>query len=120
MNTPMFYGASPEIFRRAKELRLHLTPSEALLWERLREGINGYKFRRQHPLYKFIADFYCHNAKLVVEIDGEIHNNIEQYENDLGRTTEIEKFGIKVIRFTNKEVQENIEKVICEIKNQLT
>jgi very-short-patch-repair endonuclease len=118
-HTSMFYGASQEIFRRAKDLRNNLTPSEYILWIYLKENINGYKFRRQHPINIFIADFYCHKAKLVIEIDGEIHNRQEQKEHDLGRTVEIEKLGIKVIRFTNKEVQENIEKVICKIKQYL-
>jgi len=115
----MFYGASPEIFERAKELRNNLTPSEFKLWGYLRKNINGFKFRRQHPIDKFIADFYCHKAKLVIEIDGEIHNSSEQKEYDLGRTADIEYFGIKVIRFTNKEVQGNIEEVICKIVEHL-
>lgn len=115
----MFYGASPEIFERAKKLRNNLTSSEAKLWNYLRNNINGFKFRRQHPIDMFIADFYCHKAKLVIEIDGEIHNSIEQQEYDLDRTLELKNFGIKVIRFTNKEVNENIQEVISKVVEQL-
>ena len=62
MNDDMFFGASPEIFRRAQELRNKMTPAEKLLWEQLKgKKIFGMKFRRQHPLYSFIADFYCHH-----------------------------------------------------------
>ena len=115
----MFYGATPEIFERAKELRNNLTPSELKLWNYLRKNINGHKFRRHFFIDMFIADFYCHKAKLVIEIDGGVHNNIEQQEYDLGRTLELKNFGIKVIRFTNKEVNENIQEVICKIIENL-
>jgi very-short-patch-repair endonuclease len=62
----------------------------------------------------FIADFYCHEAKLVVEVDGDIHNDKTDYDD--GRSAEMEKFGIIVLRFTNAEVETSLEKVICKIK----
>ncbi|MCS4434570.1 endonuclease domain-containing protein [Aquiflexum gelatinilyticum] len=69
----LFYGASPEIFRRARELRKNTTPSENSLWTLLRKKqFEGYKFRRQHPVNKFIADFYCHELRLIIELDGGI------------------------------------------------
>ena len=77
-----------------------------------KKQICGLRFRRQHPIDIFIVDFYCHAARLVVEIDGEIHNQQEEYDN--GRSAEMEKFGIRVIRLTNKEVEENIEAVSIE------
>jgi very-short-patch-repair endonuclease len=72
------------------------------------------RFRRQHPISNFIADFYCHAARLVVEIDGEIHKSRVQY--DEGRTAEMERFGIKVIRFRNDEIENKIEDVIHKIE----
>jgi len=97
-------------------LRENMTASEKLLWERLKaKQICGIRFRRQHPIFIFIADFYCHEARLVVEIDGEIHN--QQIEYDDGRSAEMEKFFIKIIRFTNYEVENKIDEVIEKITN---
>lgn len=79
----------------------------------------GFRFKAQHPISQFIADFYCHKASLVIEIDGEIHNFDERKEYDEGRTYEIEKFGLKVIRFSNKAITENINDVLNEIKLHL-
>ncbi|HMG83246.1 MAG TPA: DUF559 domain-containing protein [Ferruginibacter sp.] len=77
MKLKMFYGASRIIFQRAKALRNNVTASEMILWEYLRTNPFGYKFRRQHPLGIFIADFYCHKLKLIIELDGSIHNKID-------------------------------------------
>ncbi len=117
-DTSMFYGASPLLFARAKVLRLNMTEAEERLWYYLRKNqLKGYKFRRQHPIKYFIADFYCHQARLVIEVDGEIHNTQKEY--DAGRTYELEELGIIVIRFTNAEVFNNIEKVIEKISGYL-
>ena len=92
-----------------------MTPVEKRLWFKLRNRkVANCKFRRQHPIDIFIADFYCHEKKLVVEIDGEIHNSQKEY--DLGRTAEMENYGIKVLRFTNNEVENDISKVIEKIR----
>ena len=121
MNDDMFFGASPEIFRRAQELRNKMTPAEKLLWEQLKgKKIFGMKFRRQHPLYSFIADFYCHQKKLVIELDGSVHQGMEQVEYDIGRTEELNEFGIRVIRFKNEEIMSNLKNVIEEIKKFLS
>ncbi len=99
----------------AKELRKNMTPAEKLLWNELRNRkVENCKFRRQHPIDIFIADFYCHEKKTVVEVDGEIHNNQKEY--DIGRTAEIESFGIMVIRFTNHEIETNIKLAIEKIE----
>ncbi len=109
----MFYGAEPHIFEKARELRKNMTTAEELLWDRLKgKQLNGCKFRRQHPIDEFIADFYCHNEKLIIEVDGEYHNLEEQRTYDVKRNAELEQFGITVLRFTNKEVEDNIEKVL--------
>ena len=75
VNTSMFYNAKPHIFSKAQLLRNNMTNAEKLLWEKIRKKqILNLKFRSQHPIDIFIADFYCHQIKLVIEIDGEIHN----------------------------------------------
>ena len=114
------YGATATIFARANALKRIMTKAEKALWEQLRNRkLGGHKFRRQHPLAQFIADFYCHEAKLVVEADGGIHNEIEIKERDEERTYMIEKLGLKVIRFTNEAILNNIESVLQEIKMNL-
>jgi len=112
----MYFKAKPETMEAARILRKNMTYHEKLLWEKLKgKQINGNRFRRQHPIDFFIADFYCHKARLVVEIDGEIHDQQEEYDD--GRSAEMENYGITVIRFSNKDVECNIESVINKIKN---
>ena len=116
LDKTMYYRATPEIINNASMLRENMTASEKLLWERLKgKQICGIRFRRRHPIFIFIADFYCHEARLVVEIDGEIHN--QQIEYDDGRSAEMEKFFIKIIRFINYEVENEIDEVIESITN---
>lgn len=86
----MFYGATPIIFERAKILRLNLTESELLLWYKLKERFPGYKFRRQHPISRFITDFYCHKLKLIIELDGLIHSIKDVMQIDQVRQKELE------------------------------
>ena len=74
------------------------------------------RFKAQHPISQFIVDFYCHKVKLVVEIDGEIHNTKENKEYDSNRTFELNKFGLKVLRYTNEQVIYQIEDVIESLK----
>ena len=110
----MFYGAKPLIFERAKELRQNMTPAEIILWERLRnKQLEGFRFKAQHPIDKFIVDFYCHKARLLIELDGTSHDNKGEYDN--GRTAELARYDLKVIRFTNQEVETDIEYVIGRI-----
>jgi len=100
--------------QRAKELRQEMTPAEKILWEHLRNRqLGGFKFRRQAPMGAFIADFYCAECRLVIEIDGDIHDL--QVEQDKLRTEEIESFGYRVIRFRNTEVEHNIHSVLAKI-----
>ncbi|MDR1203595.1 MAG: endonuclease domain-containing protein [Tannerellaceae bacterium] len=115
----MFYGASPILFKLAKELRLNETEAEKYLWSFLsRSQFHGHRFKRQHPILYFIADFYCHEIKLVIEIDGGYHRIPEQYEYDTNRDFELTELGITVIRFTNEEVLLNIDSVLERIKNK--
>jgi very-short-patch-repair endonuclease len=120
INAPFYYGASPEILKRAEKLRKEMTETELLLWERLRKNKNsGYRFRAQHPIGKFIVDFYCHEALLVVEIDGGIHQNEIVAERDEGRELEISNLGIKVVRFTNEEIVNELDNVAITISRIL-
>ncbi len=113
---PFFYGASPEIFRRAKLLRSNLTEAEKILWQKLRGNrLNGLHFYRQHPISKFIVDFYCHSLLLIIELDGPIHNKVEALERDENREFELKKLGLKIIRFRNEEVLNDIDAVIKQI-----
>ena len=118
LNKSMYYGAVPATFQKARLLRNKMTSEELILWERLKgKQICNTRFRRQHPINKFIADFYCHAVKLVVELDGEIH--LQQKEYDKERTSIIEEFGIEVIRFSNLEIIRNIDNVIVQIENRV-
>ena len=101
-----------QIVARAKELRRPLTPQEAKLWQQLRgKQLFGLKFRRQHPIHTFILDFYCHAKQLVVEIDGDSHDKPVQQCYDQARTEWLEQRGLQVIRFTNRDVEHNLEGV---------
>ncbi len=105
---------SVEIQERARELRQRMTPAEQRLWQVLRrKGLAGRKFRRQHPLGPFIADFYCAPARLVVEIDGPIHQ--DRKEQDQARAAYLQELGYRVLRFSNDEVQEDLEAVVQTI-----
>ncbi len=114
---PMYFGATPEIFKLAKELRKMETESEKLLWSRLHKNqILGLQFRRQHPINRFIADFYCPKIKLIIEVDGNIHELPEYQSHDLGRNDILNDFGITVIRFTNEQIIEEIDTTLEQIK----
>lgn len=115
----MFYGASPLIMKRAGELRSRMTETEKILWDVVRENtIQGLKFRRQHPLNNYIADFYCHKIKLVVEIDGSVHFTETAKEYDEYRTNVMNSLGIEVLRFTNEEICNDLSNVINAIESK--
>ena len=111
----MFYGADVIVFENAKKLRENMTWAERKLFEQLSKNKLGVRFRAQHPLSLYIVDFYCHQAKLVIEIDGDVHFNEEAQKADEERTTAIEEFDLRLIRFTNEEIFKNINEVISEI-----
>jgi very-short-patch-repair endonuclease len=116
-NENLHKDATGKLYQYGKELRQSSTKAEKILWKYLRDRkLSGLKFRRQHPLLKFIADFYCHEKKLMVELDGGIHDEKQIAEYDKYRTFELEGSGIKVIRFRNEEVEKNILSVLAKIK----
>lgn len=112
----MYYGALTRNFEYAKQNRVDSTPAESALWEELRnKKLKGYKFRRQHPVGIFILDFYCHAAKLAIEIDGEYHLEQEQQLYDRARTELLYQAGIKELRFTNQDILTNLPSVLGTI-----
>jgi cyclase len=116
----MYYGATPALLEFARQLRLNETEAEKELWRHLsKKQVNGMRFRRQHPVLYFIADFFCPQAKLVIEVDGGIHNLPAQYEYDRNRDRELMSLGLKVLRFTNEEVFSNIDKVVETIITEI-
>ena len=116
----LFKGANHKLFEFSKILRKTQTDAEIIIWQCIRNrNILGFKFRRQHPLDKYIADFYCHEAKLIIEIDGGIHNQVDNEEYDKNRSYELSEIGITVLRFTNEEVNGNLQMVLNSIRGHL-
>ncbi len=100
----------------ARELRKNQTGAEELLWSRLRrKQILGVTFNRQKPIGRYIVDFYSFAAKLVIELDGSQHYEDDAVEYDLERTKMLESLGLKVLRFDNAEVFENLNGVVLVI-----
>lgn len=105
----------PAILQLAREHRHPLTPAEAKIWARVRNRGLNFKIRRQYPIWRFIADFYCAEARLVIEIDGDTHAEPDQEDYDQARTEWLVERGYRVIRFTNEDVYKHIDDVLNEI-----
>ena len=104
--------------RTARRLRANLTDAEQRLWTRLRrKQLNGARFRRQRPIASYVVDFYCHESRPIIELDGGQH--AENAAKDLARTGDLESLGFYVLRFWNDEVFENIEGVLERIRENL-
>ncbi len=99
-----------DMLGKARQLRTPLTPLEAILWRRLRAKRISYKFRRQHVIGPYIADFCCEEARLIIEVDGDSH--VEQVAYDEARTEHMSGLGYRVLRFTNRDVLHNVEGVL--------
>lgn len=115
--------ASPDRYlllkEKAKELKQFPTEAESHLWHFIRARQLGVKFNRQHIIGDFIVDFVCLEKKLIIEVDGEYHDLPEQREEDLMRTMELSNIGFNVIRFSNNEVINNMEDVLCRMREKL-
>ncbi len=108
------------LVERARELRKKQTPAEAFLWELLRNRqLLGFKFRRQHQFGDYIADFYCHEAQLVIECDGSAHNPNEAWHHDQERDAYMIAQGLRVLRFSNERILTDTENVLDEIASYL-
>ena len=101
-------GAIPAI-RRARRLRKEMSLPEVLLWQRLRRRAGGVKFRRQHPIAGYVADFYCPDAKLIIEIDGEAHNRGDRPDRDLMRDAALIDLGFTVLRVPAADVLADVD-----------
>ena len=112
---------NPKVIRqRAITLRNEASPPEKILWFQLRKRhLDGYKFRRQHPIDNFIVDFVCLEQKLIIELDGGQHNTDQSESYDGLRTRELEKKGFRVIRFWNHEVMNRLGDVLDVISAAL-
>jgi very-short-patch-repair endonuclease len=115
--------ASPDRYDLLKEFaknnRREMTLSETILWESLRKELKGFRFRRQHAIGDYIADFVCLSKKLVIEVDGGYHDTPEQQADDQIRTEVFRRMGFEVLRFKNEEVNLDVKEVIQKIKKEL-
>ncbi len=114
----MHDGASPIIFAFAAKLRAEMTVPEKILWVYLKDKPMGFKFRRQHPIGRYVLDFYCHKKRLSIEIDGKNHDDLAQFVNDVERTGYLNRIGIKEIRFKNEDILHNIDKIKLSINHE--
>ena len=119
MKKTLFLGASNLIFEKAKELRNNMTASELILWGYLKDSPYGHKFRRQHPISNYVADFYCHSLKLIIEVDGSVHESDINQQSDAERQLDLESKGICFLRFTNNEIEKHLENVVQIIENYI-
>jgi very-short-patch-repair endonuclease len=105
---------SSDKLQRAKELRRQMTETEKIIWQYLRANrLNGLHFRRQQIIDGFIVDFYCYAAKLVIEIDGEVHP--KQIEYDAERDKILSTRGLRLLRIKHEEVKDNLDEVLRRI-----
>ncbi len=113
----MHQGAKPSTFRNAAYLRTHPTKAEEILWIRLRNNqIEGVHFRRQHPFNKYVPDFYAHSVKLVIELDGNIHEEKSVKFTDADRELNIKLHGLFILRYSNDEVYKCEDDVVEDIR----
>lgn len=118
VKTKIFNSKKQKDFR--KKLRNNMTREEIILWSYLKNSqLKGKKFRRQHGIGPYIVDFYCPKAKIVIELDGGQHTNIENEEYDRKRTEYLSNLGLTVLRFWNNDISENIEGLIDKISQKL-
>lgn len=110
----MHDGATSKIFEFALKLRANMTEPEQKLWYYLKTKPLGFKFRRQHPIGKYVLDFYCHKIRLSIEIDGQNHETIEQKFSDQKRASYLNSLGIKELRFNNENVLFYIDQIKLE------
>ena len=107
-NAIIYYN--PKLKEKARRLRIRCTLSETLLWSKIRRKSLGYEFHRQVPIDEYIVDFYCHELRLAIEVDGSSHDN--KYEYDLRRQLKLESLGVRFIRFDDLDVKRNINDVL--------
>tara|TARA_R110000868_G_scaffold304437_7_gene565046 strand:+ start:18218 stop:18616 length:399 start_codon:yes stop_codon:yes gene_type:complete len=115
------FGYNKNLKKLASKNRKKATKAEACLWKyALSKKQTGYTFKRQRPVLNYITDFMCQELKLVIEVDGSSHNQLEVRLNDLKRQKELENFGFTVLRFTDEEVLENMDNIKWLISDAIT
>ncbi|WP_089892654.1 endonuclease domain-containing protein [Kriegella aquimaris] len=115
---PKKIHSKKELQERRRELRKNMTPAEAFLWSHIKaRQLDGKRFTKQHSIGYYIVDFYCASQKLIIELDGEVHNNPTAAEYDQKRTAYLNGLGYKVLRFENKMVFDFLSSVLDEIKD---
>ena len=111
-------AVQPEKLRRAQELRRNMTPAEQVLWQKLRANrLDGWHFRRQQVIVGFIVDFYCNPARLAVEVDGPVH--LQQAQADQERDQALAAAGVQVLRLTNDQVLNDLPSALAAIRQAL-
>ncbi|EKE06687.1 MAG: hypothetical protein ACD_18C00305G0005 [uncultured bacterium] len=113
------YGNKSSLKLRRKILRQDQTKAESILWSHLRSRKMGVRFRRQYSIESFIVDFYCHELKLIIELDGWIHGEEENKKKDIIRQNILEKLGFKIIRYKNEQIKYELKNVLQDIYNQI-
>ena len=114
----MGYYGNRELVKRARVLRSNMTRAEIILWSRLRsKQVDGFKFRRQQPIFDYVIDFYCGKLKLIVEVDGEIHSFSDKIESDKKRDKILIINGYHIIRLSNLEIETEIDSAIIKIRS---
>ena len=104
----------------ARNLRKNMTYPETIVWSRIRmKQLKGYQFYRQRPIAEYIVDFYCPKAKLVIELDGSQHKSVDNIKRDTLKDKNLESLGLKVLRYNNNDITENIEGVLERILSNL-
>ena len=116
---PNFFPYNPKLKQFSRDLRNHGQLSEALLWKCLKGKKTGYLFLRQKPILNFIADFFCHELKLVIEIDGASHFSAEAQKRDAERDRQMQAIGLRIIRVSDSDVRKDPESVVRGIMEQL-
>ena len=121
----MGYYGNRELVKKARVLRSNMTKAEIILWSRLRsKKVNGYKFRRQQPIFDYIVDFYCNELKLIIEVDGEIHFQNETSKYDSKRDNLLKINGYHILRLSNHEIETQLDqatkKIISYISDNLS
>lgn len=115
----LFGGAIPATFAKAQALRANQTPQEKKLWQHIKNNTLGHKFRRQHPFYIFILDFYAHDIGLCIELDGNQHLGPDQASYDKERDNFLHAQNIKTVRIPNTMIDNNIDKAISLIEEAI-
>ena len=116
----MNYSNHPATKEYRRLLRMTETPTERMLWKKLKgKQLEGYRFRQQHGFGPYVLDFYCPSLRLCIEIDGEVHVEDRVKQKDEERTIFLKENRIKVLRFRNEEVEQNIGNVLERIKNYI-